>query len=83
MQINLQLAIAKVASIVFNEPIVTNRPRVQNRRQRSRKNQINNKRILISNSQNIEISNDDIDLISNIEVLFQVLETLLKQLDIV
>jgi len=83
LQINLQLAIATVASIVFNEPIVTNRPRVQNRRQRSRKNQINNKRILISNSQNIEISNDDIDLISNIEVLFQVLETLLKQLDIV
>lgn len=44
---------------------------------------INNKRILISNSQNIEISNNDIDLISNIEVLFQVLETLLMQLDIV
>ncbi len=33
LQINLQLAIATVASIVFNEPIVTNRPRVQNRRQ--------------------------------------------------
>ncbi|WP_455920439.1 spore coat protein [Priestia megaterium] len=63
--------------------LLINRPRVQNRRQRSRKNQINNKRILISNSQNIEISNDDIDLISNIEVLFQVLETLLMQLDIV
>jgi hypothetical protein len=81
LQINLQGAIATVASIIFNEPIITNKPRVQTRRQRSRKNQI--KKIIISNSQNIEISNDDIDLISNIEVLFRVLETLLMQLDIV
>lgn len=46
LQINLQGAIATVASIIFNEPIITNKPRVQTRRQRSRKNQIKNKKLL-------------------------------------
>ncbi|MED4051937.1 carboxypeptidase regulatory-like domain-containing protein [Priestia megaterium] len=79
LQLSLQLVIALVVNIIVDDANIINQ-RIEN--QQTNTEQINNREIIINNSKDVTVLITDMDFVSSIEILLQILLVLLAQLDV-
>ncbi|MEI2340257.1 spore coat protein, partial [Priestia megaterium] len=79
LQLSLKLVIALVVNIIVDD---TNTGNHRKEKQQSNAEQINNRKIIINNSKDVTVLITDIDFVSSIEILLQILLVLLVQLDV-
>ncbi|WEA47251.1 carboxypeptidase regulatory-like domain-containing protein [Priestia aryabhattai] len=77
LQLSLQLVIALVVNIIVED---TNTGNHRKEKQQSNTEQINNRKIIIDNSKDVTVLITDMDFVSSIEILLQILLVLLAQL---